>query len=144
MLSISQLIPPTFAFGFSRMDSAASNKAVPYMGDCRWFRDHPKRKAYLRIEYINEFDYGIAAEHRRDLPKLHVLVVQLAPGMHLLFPPFRTSDPFWCEPKSDHDVAVIMAEMGKRGGFDYDEMQRFASVHCSDYPQPTQGKQAIQ
>ncbi|MES2390843.1 MAG: hypothetical protein V4555_04325 [Acidobacteriota bacterium] len=133
-MTITELTPPIFAFGFSRVDSAAQNAMLPYRGDGNFFRDHPKRRVYVRNAWADEFDKHIPAEHRKELPTLHVLVTQVAPGVHYVAPVFRTSYPFWANLTTDAEVASVVAEMCRRGGMDVEEMAAYAVKHCTNVP----------
>ena len=133
-MSLSEMAPPLFAYGFCRVDCVTRNKTLPYYGDSKFFRANPKRHAYLRVAWKNEFDKALSHLFNGEMPTLYVLVSKLSSGTHICLPVFRTNRPFWAEPQTDADVANVVAEMGRIGGYDIDEMTKFAAKHCPDFP----------
>lgn len=131
-MKITELTPPIFATRLARIDSPADNDFIAYALDSAFFKACPKRRTCIRASVSNEWDRAIPEQYRADLPRINVLVVRLSEGVHYVTPCYRTNNPFWSEPRTDADVANILAEMAKRGGADMDEMLAFGMKHCPD------------
>ena len=80
-------IPPVTLLRMMETHSPAMRDDASYAADCAWFRTHPKRSATIRTGM--EFAEFIVALSSNPAPQLHVLVVQLAPGFHIVMPVWR-------------------------------------------------------
>jgi hypothetical protein len=104
-----------------------------YEVDLAWYSSHrsPKRRLNIRRARGNEFGERVTAPFP---PALWVFVNELSPGFHLVSPFWRGS-PFFgvytfkyfsvANVSSDTEIASILDECFRRGGFDQEAMSRW-------------------
>ena len=124
---LSQLCPPLFSLGLLRIDSPSSHSKEAYANDRQFFALHKKDKRvlYLRAAYAGEFDMLMSLEDMLRTPRLHVLVAQLATGIHQITPVYRGTD-FYYAHDSDSEVIQIVIEMARREGINKVEFEAFS------------------
>ena len=124
-----RLCPPFFRLQAMRVDSPTCNLATSYERDAAFFRKNANRHIHLRLADMNEFDIGMEAVGEwLQLPQLHVLVTKLSIGVHLITPVYR-GKAFFREVATDGELAMIVADMGKLGGIDQEEFERYEEAH---------------
>ncbi|NYF80573.1 hypothetical protein [Granulicella arctica] len=108
-----------------RIDSPILSNRERYEEDKRWFKDNPKRRMFFRSE-IDEFDpVTIPMSERLQMPRLHVLVTEIAPSVHSVQPIYRGKQ-FWNHHlDSDSAVASVLVEMQQQRGYDAKEFSEF-------------------
>ena len=124
-----QLTPPLFALGMLRIDSPASNRRDIYGQDKSFFQLHERRSLYLRAAYVGEFDLELSIVEMLRTPPLHVLVTQLAKGIHQVTPVYRGKSFFYGNDSTDLEILQIVMEMARRNGIDAQEFAAFEQSH---------------
>jgi hypothetical protein len=122
---IYQLCPPIFALGLLRLDSPSSHIKDIYAQDRQFFALHKKRNLYIRASYCEEFDIEMSIQDLCDVPRLHVLVTQLARGIHQITPVYRGKSFFYGNDTSDFEIIQILIEMARRNGIDAKEFATY-------------------
>lgn len=126
---IYQLSPPLFALGLLRIDSPSSHNKEIYAQDRQFFALHKKRNLYIRGCYSGEFDLEMSMEDLIRVPRLQVLVTQLATGIHQITPIYRGKSFFYGNDTSDFEIIQIVIEMARRNGIDTLEFAAFEQSH---------------
>ena len=104
-----------------------NDASLIWQTDTLFFKKHhrPSRQNLLRWAYTNEF--GSAPKHYSISPPLWVLVNEISIGTHKASPVWRGSAFFptklfssmpVADVSSDGEIAVILTEIQRRGGFD--------------------------
>lgn len=127
--NIYQLCPPLFSLGLLRIDSPSSHNKEIYAQDREFFALHKKRNLYIRGCYSPEFDLEISMEELIRVPQLHVLVSQLATGIHQVTPIYRGKSFFYGNDTTDFEIVQIVIEMSRRKGIDASEFAAFEQSH---------------
>jgi hypothetical protein len=125
MPSVFTLLPPNLACNQLRIDSSIHSRQERYEEDKKWFAANPKRRMYLRAD-IDEFDpVTIPIGEKLQMPKLHVLVTEIASGVHSVQPVYR-GRAFWNHRlENDSAVATVLVEMQQQRGYDAKEFAEF-------------------
>lgn len=124
--SLYRFAPPLFSLGLLRVDSPTHSHHVAYEKDKAFFASHRGRNLHIRLEYKAEFDVELPPAEYLQLPILHILVTQLATGIHHVTPIYRGSA-FWEVGTTDLELATVVSEMARRGGIDPLEWIKFES-----------------
>jgi hypothetical protein len=123
--TVYQLCPPLLALGLLRIDSPISHARDVYDRDKEYFALHQGRNLYIRSDYIGEFDSRTDPGQWLQIPRLQVLVTQLATGVHQITPVYRGKAFFYDEVKTDSEIALILIEMARRDGMNMGEWSKF-------------------
>jgi hypothetical protein len=125
---IYKLAPPLFSLGLLRIDSpSSSHNKEAYAQDRQFFALHKKRSLYIRGSYAGEFDLEMSVEDLLLVPRLHVLVTQLATGIHQVTPIYRGADFYYGHDGTDGEIVQIVIEMARRNGIDASEFATYAT-----------------
>ncbi len=129
--TVFQLSPPLFALGMLRIDSPASHSREVYANDKVFFQLHPKRNLYIRADFNGEFDQHMETGEWLRVPRLQVLVTQLATGIHQVVPVYRGKSFFYGNDTTDLEILQILIEMSRRNGIDVPEWALFERGHMA-------------
>ena len=121
--SLKNLVAPIIALEWMQIDTPTDSfQPVSYESDKREFARLPKgRRSFIRIENPGEFDMGIQILNRTKTPLLRILVVRLAPGIHVRIPVYRGDYPANFNVSSDAEIGIILAGMVRKRGMNYEE-----------------------
>lgn len=120
-----QLCPPLFSLGLLRIDSPSSHNKEIYAQDRQFFTLHKRRSLYIRGSYSEEFDFAMSVEDLLRVPHLHVLVTQIATGVHQITPLYRGKSFWYGNDTSDGEIIQIVIEMARRNGIDQAEFAAY-------------------
>jgi hypothetical protein len=142
--SIPQFFPSVFYSGAVRIDSPASHVAFAYEEDRKFFAQHKRRKMYLRTIWPGEF--GMVISYAPRPFKVHIVVIQLSTGKHLVMPCFVGASLSSGNETTDSEIESLLIEMNRLGGIDPAEWEAFTRSVRSylTAPQPTVNDEGIQ
>jgi hypothetical protein len=127
--TIYKLSPPLFALGLFRIDSPSSHLTDTYAQDKEFFQLHKRRNLYIRADYNGEFDLLMDIGEWLRVPRLQVLVTQLATGIHQVVPVYRGKSFFYGNDTTDLEILQILIEMSRRNGISAAEWMVFENKH---------------
>jgi hypothetical protein len=127
--TIYQLSPPLFALGLLRIDSPTCHLTDTYSHDKEFFQLHKRRNLYIRADYNGEFDQLMEIGEWLRVPRLQVLVTQLAAGIHQVVPVYRGKSFFYGNDTTDLEILQILIEMSRRNGIGVTEWIAFENQH---------------
>jgi hypothetical protein len=96
-----------------------------YRMDCAYFSRYKRRKFAVRA-WLSECPESFAALGDNPPPQLHIMVIQLAPGVHLILPIYRGSAAWpvknygaaYADIAEDADVVAILTHCQQVAGID--------------------------
>lgn len=121
--------PTLSQWGLVKIYTALDGNLPVYQSDISYFRytAKGKRRCAIRLRSDEEFSEPLRAVI------LFVVVVQIAPGMHIVLPIYRGKPDFfsilkdtgYADVTSDAEVFRIVEECHRRGGIDLAQWNRF-------------------
>lgn len=121
--NIPQFFPSAFYSGVVRIDSPVSHVTLVYEQDRKFFAQHKRRKIYIRTIWPGEFGVSISYSPRPF--QIHILVIQLSTGKHLIIPCFVGAPLSNGNETTDSEIENLLIEMNRLRGINPAEWDAF-------------------